>query len=447
MAMRQHTLKLLFAILVVDGVIGSLLYPILPEFTAATSQPALWFGFAALVFAGLQFLAAPVLGRLSDQRGRRPVFRLAAIGTLVAMVLALPLRLGPFLANRVVDGTTNGLYAVIKSAIVDVSPSDRVQRNLGLSATLTYAGFVIGPAIAALVLWLADLGGWSGPQGLVLAGIVFAAANVVLSFVLAETRPGTATAPVGLAQTLWSARPRALFARLADLRRRSPVLARLVGTEAWVYLGIGYYNYFVIFAAVGPLQMDAQAISILFVYFAGLGIVTNTVFFGRIVHRIPTGPTLTAMLVASAALMFAYGYGGSSLVVLYLVVVVDMVTVALIPGLIEGRIGQEAAEGERGEVFGLSQGINSLMTVISTAIFTGLAVFDVRLPWVFFALCMAAAAVVSRPRPADYRAEPEIDLRDGAPKTTTAPVPWTGAESITETYRESAYRTGRAFQK
>jgi DHA1 family tetracycline resistance protein-like MFS transporter len=448
MANRPRTLTLLFAILLVDGVIGSLLYPILPEFTSATSQPTLWFGFAALLFALLQFLAAPVLGRLSDERGRQPVFRLAAVGTLVAMVLALPLRLRPFLANRVVDGTTNGLYAVVKSAIVDVSPATAVQRNLGLSATLTYAGFIVGPAIAALVLWAAELGDLPGPQALVAAGIVFAVANVVLSIVLPETAPVASPGRIDIVATVASASPRALARQLAGLRRRAPIVARLVATEAWVYLGIGYYNYFVIFAAVGPLQMDAQAISLLFVYFAGLGIVTNTVFFGRVVHRLPAGPILTLLLVAGAALMLSYGYGGPSLVVLYLVVAVDMVTVAFIPGIIEGRIGQEADETERGEVFGLSQGINSLMTVVSTLAYTALAEVDVRLPWIFFGVCLGVAAYVSQ--------EPRrvIDLRDTtaardttAPRHTAAPPAPSYAESITETYREQPIPAQRILQR
>ncbi len=188
----SRPILLVFAILAVDAIVGSLLYPIWPRFAEATSNPTIWLGVSFTLFALMQFLAAPVLGLWSDAHGRRPVFRLAAVGTLLAMLLALPLRLWPFLGNRVLDGTTNGLYAVSKSAVVDLSPPERIQRNVGLMATLTYAGFILGPGVAALVLWVADGAGWSGPRSLVVAGLAFAAVNLLLSFRLPETRPVTA---------------------------------------------------------------------------------------------------------------------------------------------------------------------------------------------------------------------------------------------------------------
>ena len=151
--MRKVALPVLFAILVFDAVIASLLYPVFSRYTDGLSLPELWFGVAMFAFSFFQFLSAPALGALSDQKGRSPVFRVAAIGTFLATLLLLPVRYFLFFGNRVIDGTTNGLYGVVKSAIADLSEPEDIQRNVGLSATISYVGLLLGPAVASVVLW------------------------------------------------------------------------------------------------------------------------------------------------------------------------------------------------------------------------------------------------------------------------------------------------------
>lgn len=392
---------LVFAVLVVDGVIGSLLYPIWPRFAEATSNPTIWLGVSYTLFALMQFLAAPVLGLWSDAHGRRPVFRLAAVGTLLAMVLALPLRLWPFLGNRVLDGTTNGLHAVSKSAVADLSPPERIQRNMGLMGTLTYAGFILGPGVAALVLWLAEAAGWSGPRSLVVAGLVFAVVNLVLSFRLPETRPATAErAAFGWRRAGAEISPLALWRRARRLRAEQPAAARLVVVQGLLYLALGYYTYFFTYVSQGPLRMDEQALSLAFAYFSVIGIVANTVFFAQVGRIRRPDRVLALALLSGVGVMGLYTLVGASVAGLYLVLLVDVVTISLAPGLLEGLIGRSTEEDRRGEVFGLGQGVAALMSVVSALVATLLAGIDVRLPFALFAAALLAAAVVARPRPA-----------------------------------------------
>lgn len=392
---------LVFAVLVVDGVIGSLLYPIWPRFAEATSNPTIWLGVSYTLFALMQFLAAPVLGLWSDAHGRRPVFRLAAVGTLLAMVLALPLRLWPFLGNRVLDGTTNGLHAVSKSAVADLSPPERIQRNMGLMGTLTYAGFILGPGVAALVLWLAEAAGWSGPRSLVVAGLVFAVVNLVLSFRLPETRPATAErAAFGWRRAGAEISPLALWRRARRLRAEQPAAARLVVVQGLLYLALGYYTYFFTYVSQGPLRMDEQALSLAFAYFSVIGIVANTVFFAQVGRIRRPDRVLALALLSGVGVMGLYTLVGASVAGLYLVLLVDVVTISLAPGLLEGLIGRSTEEDRRGEVFGLGQGVAALMSVFSALVATLLAGIDVRLPFALFAAALLAAAVVARPRPA-----------------------------------------------
>jgi MFS transporter, DHA1 family, tetracycline resistance protein len=396
--MRKIALPVLFAILVVDAVIASLLYPVFSRYTDKLSLPELWFGLAMFAFSFFQFLSAPALGALSDQKGRGPVFRLAAVGTFVATLLLLPVRYILFFGNRVIDGTTNGLYGVVKSAIADLSEPKDIQRNVGLSATISYVGLLLGPAVATAVLWGAKRQGWNDVRSLVVAGLLFAGINMVLSTIIPETKSrlpseNSQSGP-SWRESLASVAPRAMLIRAKALRVQSPQLAKLLGLVGLLSLTTGYYTYFIIFVADGPLQLDPRGISFLFLYFALVGIVTNTLFFGKIAHRLRPIPTLQVLFLLGLVTMALYASTGNRLWVLYVALTVDMCTLSLAPGFVEGLIGLETDEETRGEVFGLSQGINALMGLLAIALYTAGSLIDLRLPFLLFSFPLVTGLVL-----------------------------------------------------
>jgi MFS transporter, DHA1 family, tetracycline resistance protein len=419
--MRKLALPVLFAILVVDAIIGSLLYPVFSRYTSGLSLPELWFGLAMFAFSFFQLLSAPALGALSDQKGRSPIFRLAAIGTFVATLLLLPVRYVLFFGNRVIDGTTNGLYGVVKSAVADLSKPEDVQRNVGLSATISYVGLLLGPAVATGVLWMADRQGWNEVRSLVVAGLLFAAINMVLSTILPETKRGNSTTEankvtqagkagevteISWRESLSLVAPRTMIKRAKALRTQSPQLARLLSLVGLLAMTTGYYTYFIIFVADGPLQLNPRGTSYLFLYFALVGIVTNTLFFGKIAHRLRPIPTLRVLFIMGILTMGIYASTGDQLWILYLALTIDMCTLALVPGFIEGLIGVETNETNRGEVFGLSQGISSFMGLLAIALYTVASLVDLRLPFLLFSLPLIVGLFVipklelhSRPEP------------------------------------------------
>ncbi len=396
--MRRFALPSIFAILIIDEVVASLLLPVFPQYTDRLQRPQLWFGIAMFLFSFTQFLAAPALGALSDRRGRRPIFRVAAIGTFLSMILLLPVRYLPFLGNRALDGTTNGLNAVVKSSIVDLSPEEDVQRNVGLSASISYLGYLLGPAVATGILWLAKIQNWSEVRSLVAAGMVFALINIGLSFTVAETKKLAPTADIetdlpgsAARQVIRDISPKAMVHRLKEMQATTPHLAALLGIMALFASCTGYYTYFAIYVAEGPLQLDSRAISLLFLYFAALGIVSNTIFFAKLAERLKPVPTLRVMFLCGIGVMFLYAAAGDRLWFLYATLTVDMLTISLAPGLLEGMIGVEADETVRGEIFGLSQGLQSLFGLLSIAVYTLASLVDLRLPFMLFAVPLAVA--------------------------------------------------------
>jgi DHA1 family tetracycline resistance protein-like MFS transporter len=180
----QRRLPLIFAIILVDVVVGAAIGPVLPEFVRGLPQAPLWLSVGTGIFLGVQLFSAPLLGRLSDGYGRRPIFILSAVGTLLANMLLLPVRAGLYFTNRVSDGLTNGVYATARSAITDVSAPEQLFRNQGIEGAIISLGFVLGPMAAGLLLTGLQVPPPLQATYVIRLAVALAALNVLLSLLL-----------------------------------------------------------------------------------------------------------------------------------------------------------------------------------------------------------------------------------------------------------------------
>ncbi|WP_400191841.1 MFS transporter [Hymenobacter sp. B81] len=391
-------LRLIYAVIFVDVVAGAALGPILPEYVRGKAYPQLWLTLGTGIFLGIQLVAAPLLGKLSDGYGRRPVFILSAAGTFLANCLLLPVRTGLYLANRVSDGFTNGMYAAARSAITDLSPPERVFKNLGIEGAIISLGFVLGPMCSGLLLTFYRIP--EGRQAAYVAGfaVALAALNIGLSLALREThagRRGVSSAALRAA-LLEAVNVHLIWQRLQAKNQAHPGLLRLVLTQALFTLSIGYYFYFVPFASLSALRMDARAISYFFMAFGTASIAINYLFYTYVADRINQRRAIFWLALLGVPVLVAYGLVGSSQVALYVIVAFDCLTLSLIQGLLEGLLAQRTTEADRGEIFGLNQAVQGLASFAGTLVFGLLSVVDLRLPWAWFALCLAGVAWLSR---------------------------------------------------
>ncbi len=163
----------LFPILLIifTNILGAgVILPILPlyaegQFGGTVFQVTL----LATAFFGAQFIAAPVLGRLSDRHGRRPVLILSQIGTVAAFILfifagpiggwletlglPLPVTGGMFMlyVARILDGITGGNITTAQAYVSDITPDHQRAHGLGLLQGAFGAGFIFGPALGGVL--------------------------------------------------------------------------------------------------------------------------------------------------------------------------------------------------------------------------------------------------------------------------------------------------------
>jgi len=398
-APRDYRLVQIYTIILIDVIVGSAVGPILPEFVKGLQRPQLWLAIGTALFLGMQLFSAPLLGKLSDGYGRRPIFIISSIGTFLADCLLLPVRLGFYFANRISDGTTNGMYATVRSAITDISPKEKLFKNLGIEGAIISLGFVIGPAASGLLLTTFDVVPDNQARVIAIMAVSLSSLNMLLSWTLRETHPNPAGVETSVlkqvviqalnVQTLWN--------RLLHKDQQHKGLKQLVMAQMALTFSIGYYNYFVTFASFGKLQMDAKDIAYFFMYFGGLSIVISYVFYAYIADRINQPKTIFWLALLGVPILGGYGLVESSMVWLYILITLDCLTLSLIQGLIEGLMAQRTTDADRGEVFGINQALQGLGSFATTLVFGLLSLIDLRLPFAWFAACLAAVAWLIKP--------------------------------------------------
>jgi DHA1 family tetracycline resistance protein-like MFS transporter len=127
-------------------------------------------------------------------------------------------------------------------------------------------------------------------------------------------------------------------------------------------------------------------------YFGALSIVLNYVFYTYFADRLNQRRWIMGLAVLGTPVLLGYGLVGTSKTAFYVLVTLDCLTLSLIQGLLEGRLARRTTEADRGEIFGLNQAFQALASFATTLVFGGLSVLDLRLPWAWFALCLAAVA-------------------------------------------------------
>lgn len=135
---------------------------ILPPQTS-DSMRGLWLGLLLSLAPMVLFFSSPLLGTLSDLKGRKKVLSMSlAMGFfayLVGVIAVLNSSLILLIASRILYGISAGSTTVVQAGIVDLSTGNEKQKNFGLYSMALGAGFSLGPFIGG-VLAKPTLAGW-----------------------------------------------------------------------------------------------------------------------------------------------------------------------------------------------------------------------------------------------------------------------------------------------
>lgn len=197
--MRKPSLLIVWLTVFIDLIGFGIVVPLVPVFAKRFDASSLTIGLVLACFSALQFVFAPIWGRLSDRVGRRPIMLLSTAGATVSYAI---FAFGSGIQNpmsalitlgvaRAFAGAFGGNITVAQAYIADITPAENRSKRMGLIGMAFGLGFIFGPAIGGLSLKHLGI---IGP-GWVAAG--FCAANFLLAlFILPESRrPDSEQAP------------------------------------------------------------------------------------------------------------------------------------------------------------------------------------------------------------------------------------------------------------
>lgn len=148
MSLEYPRLTPLWIAVFVDILGFSIILPFLPFFMEEFNTSPFVIGLLLSSNAIFGFFFGPILGKLSDNYGRKPLLLISQAGTIAGFVLlALSTNIQMLFIARIVDGIFGGQFPISKAVIGDVvPPQERPKQMTNIGVTFTLA-FLIGPAI------------------------------------------------------------------------------------------------------------------------------------------------------------------------------------------------------------------------------------------------------------------------------------------------------------
>jgi MFS family permease len=176
--MLRSPLLPIFLTVFVDVLGLTLMLPLLPFYTEHFGGSPLTVGLLIASYGFCQLISGPILGRISDRVGRKPVLLVSQAGTFFGfLTIGFASTLWMLFLGRILDGLTAGNLSIAQAYISDVTRPENRTRAFALIGIAFGSGFLIGPAISGI---LAHRFGYATPA--------FAAAGLsLLSIVLTAT--------------------------------------------------------------------------------------------------------------------------------------------------------------------------------------------------------------------------------------------------------------------
>lgn len=141
----------------------SILMPVLPFIVESFGAPEWIYGLLISLYSGSQFIGAPILGSMSDSKGRKPILLISQAGTLLSwlvFVVAILMPQYPILGlsipiwiiglSRVLDGITGGNTSVTNAYVADVTSRKEKSYIFGYLGGIAGIGMIVGPGLGGL---------------------------------------------------------------------------------------------------------------------------------------------------------------------------------------------------------------------------------------------------------------------------------------------------------
>jgi len=367
--MKNSRLLTIFLIVFVDLLGFSLILPQLAYYAESFGATQVITGLLVASYAAAQLIGAPLLGRLSDRLGRRPVLLISVGGTILGFLLlgfapALGKSLAPLLGfasagpliiailffSRLLAGLTGGNITVAQAYIADVTDEQNRAKGLGLLGAAFGLGFIIGPAAGGILSqW-----GYSVPA-FTAAGV--ATLNfIAIYFLLPESLTAERREEIDQRKRL----PFTIKALIDVLRR--PIVGPLLHVR--FFYGLGFATFQGIFSLyTQAIGLSAQTTGYILGYVGLISVIVQGVLIGRLTKRFRENWLIITGLWVMAMALLAWGFT-TKLWVLLLVILPLALAGGVLNTVLQSAISKSVHRDEVGGILGIAGSLEALTRVI-----------------------------------------------------------------------------------
>ncbi len=342
-----------------------LIIPILPYYVESFNVPDIVVTLLFAVFSLCAFFSAPILGMVSDRKGRRPVLILSlASSALGWIIFAFSKTIWGLFLGRIIDGSAAGNISTAQNYLVDISKDNKERlHNLGLIGAIFGVAFIVGPLVGGV------LSGISMKMPFIVVGLLATVNTILAYFFLPETNHNRNTGKISLNP----------FTPIIKAWKNKTVLPLYI---SWLLFGIAVSLNQSIFALYITKVFSWTVVAAGFIMaFIGVIISLNQAFFLR---KVWLKYFKESVLMIWLWLPFAFGY----------LVMALPFKVAFVLGLVITAFGQSTMrvvmnsqiigfsdKKEQGEMMGILASIMSLSMILGPLIGGAIYTIGAALPY------------------------------------------------------------------
>ena len=344
----KGALGFVFSVVLLDVMGLGLLLPIQAYIVRQYSQEALMVAMIPVLYAAAQFFAAPLLGKLSDRFGRRPVILYSITASALGYFLfGIGGALWVLFLSRVIDGFGAGSASTAGAYVADVTPPQDRAKNFGFLGLAFGLGFILGPVLGGLLSQI------SLNAPVYAAGTLSLLAAVVGFFILPESLPKEKreTKPLRLADL----NP---FASILEMLRRPTVGGLLIAQFLFFFVFNGNNNMLPVFM-IEKFTAQPWQVAALFATGGIVMAIMQGALVGPLVKRFSEKPLTINSLVLQA--LAAIGVVTVPAVwMLFPVTMLNSIGTGLVWPTFGAMLANSVSSEEQGKVNGVSTALGSL---------------------------------------------------------------------------------------